>query len=96
LSKNHEKDVKHQPEATKPEDDTGLSRVRDKIDSLDRQVQSLISERARLAFRVRETKGDSKAAVDYFRPEREAQVLRGVVERNDGPLRASCRLSVHP
>jgi chorismate mutase/prephenate dehydratase len=86
LSKNHEKDVKHQPEATKPEDDTGLSRVRDKIDSLDRQVQSLISERARLAFRVRETKGDSKAAVDYFRPEREAQVLRGVVERNDGPL----------
>ena len=86
MSKNHEKDVKHQPEATKPEDDTGLSRVRDKIDSLDRQVQSLISERARLAFRVRETKGDSKAAVDYFRPEREAQVLRGVVERNDGPL----------
>ena len=86
MSKNHEKDVKHQPEATKPEDDTGLSRVRDKIDSLDRQVQSLISERARLAFRVRETKGDSRAAVDYFRPEREAQVLRGVVERNDGPL----------
>src|SRR5690606_9416708 len=26
------------------------------------------------------------AAVDYYRPEREAQVLRRVVDRNDGPL----------
>ena len=26
------------------------------------------------------------AAVDYYRPEREAQVLRQVVDRNDGPL----------
>jgi chorismate mutase/prephenate dehydratase len=63
-----------------------LTEVRDEIDSLDRQIQSLISERARLAFRVRETKGESRAAVDYFRPEREAQVLRSVVERNEGPL----------
>src|SRR3546814_7478254 len=26
------------------------------------------------------------AAVEYYRPEREAQVLRRVVDRNDGPL----------
>jgi chorismate mutase/prephenate dehydratase len=63
-----------------------LGDVRKEIDHLDEQIQQLISERARLAFRVRETKEDSKGAVDYFRPEREAQVLRAVLERNRGPL----------
>jgi chorismate mutase/prephenate dehydratase len=63
-----------------------LGDVRKEIDHLDEQIQQLISERARLAFRVRETKEDSKGAVDYFRPEREAQVLRAVLERNQGPL----------
>ncbi len=63
-----------------------LGNVRKEIDRLDEQIQQLISERARLAFRVRESKEDSKGAVDYFRPEREAQVLRAVLERNQGPL----------
>ena len=31
-------------------------------------------------------KGKLAAAVDYYRPEREAQVLRMVVDRNEGPL----------
>lgn len=65
---------------------SGLEEVRREIDQLDEQIQSLISERARLAFRVRENKGSSKNAVDYYRPEREAQVLRAVMERNEGPL----------
>jgi chorismate mutase/prephenate dehydratase len=63
-----------------------LTAVRDEIDSLDEQIQALISERARLAFRVRESKVDSREAVDFYRPEREAQVLRAVLERNQGPL----------
>jgi chorismate mutase/prephenate dehydratase len=63
-----------------------LTAVRDEIDSLDEQIQALISERARLAFRVRESKVDSREAVDFYRPEREAQVLRAVLERNKGPL----------
>jgi len=63
-----------------------LGSVRKEIDRLDEQIQQLISERAGLAFRVRESKGGSKGAVDYFRPEREAQVLRAVLERNQGPL----------
>jgi chorismate mutase/prephenate dehydratase len=63
-----------------------LDSVRQEIDSLDAKIQELISERARLAFRVRESKNASQDAVDYFRPEREAQVLRGVLERNEGPL----------
>jgi chorismate mutase/prephenate dehydratase len=63
-----------------------LDDVRSEIDRLDQQIQKLISERAGLAFRVRQSKGEFTQAVDYYRPEREAKVLRGIIERNDGPL----------
>jgi chorismate mutase/prephenate dehydratase len=63
-----------------------LQAVRQQIDALDEKIQSLISERARLAFAVGESKGELPHAVDYYRPEREAQVLRSVLERNEGPL----------
>jgi chorismate mutase/prephenate dehydratase len=63
-----------------------LDEVRQKIDALDTQIQALISARARLAWAVRESKGQLDNAVDYYRPEREAQVLRAVLERNEGPI----------
>lgn len=63
-----------------------LESIRQQIDQLDESIQELISERARLAFKVRESKNASKGAIDFFRPEREAQVLRNVLERNQGPL----------
>jgi len=63
-----------------------VEQLREKIDDVDEQIQSLISERARLARSVGEAKGLSTTA-EFYRPEREAQVLRRVVERNDGPLR---------
>ena len=63
-----------------------LNKVRLRIDGLDKHIQSLISERAELAFEVGATKGDLPHAVDYYRPERAAQVLRAVLERNKGPL----------
>ena len=66
-----------------------LDEVRKRIDALDEAIQSLISERAELAYKVGTAKGDFPHAVDYYRPEREAQVLRGVLERNDGPLNDS-------
>jgi chorismate mutase/prephenate dehydratase len=68
------------------ENSSELVAVRDEIDTLDRKIQDLISDRARLAFRVRKSKGKSGSAVDFYRPEREAQVLRKVCERNKGPL----------
>ncbi|MDZ7643723.1 MAG: prephenate dehydratase [Woeseiaceae bacterium] len=64
-----------------------LTAMRKRIDEVDRQIQALISERARFAQQVGVTKGELAAAVDYYRPEREAEVLRGVLERNEGPLR---------
>lgn len=66
--------------------DVSLNEVRQKIDALDAQIQALISERAQLACAVRESKGELDSAVDYYRPEREAQVLRSVRERNKGPI----------
>ena len=64
-----------------------LGEIRKRIDSIDERIQALISERAQCAQEVGKSKGDDAKAVDYFRPEREADVLRRVLERNDGPLR---------
>jgi chorismate mutase/prephenate dehydratase len=63
-----------------------LSDLRERIDSIDRQIQQLISERANHAQTVAKVKGSGLSAIDYYRPEREAHVLRMVVDRNDGPL----------
>ncbi|MBJ6980497.1 prephenate dehydratase [Luteimonas sp. MC1572] len=63
-----------------------LAAVREQIDGIDREIQALIAERALFARQVGRAKGKLAAAVEYYRPEREAQVLRRVVDRNDGPL----------
>lgn len=63
-----------------------LAEARERIDGIDQQIQTLIAERAGWAQRVGKAKGPLKAAIDYYRPEREAQVLRKVLDRNDGPL----------
>ncbi len=73
------------PKSAKP---TELAAVRLRIDAIDAQIQDLIQERARFAQQVGRAKGPLKSAVDYYRPEREAQVLRMVIERNPGPLSA--------
>ena len=64
-----------------------LASIRDRIDEVDRKIQSLINERARYAQQVGISKGGLSSAVDYYRPEREAEVLRAVLDRNEGPLR---------
>jgi chorismate mutase/prephenate dehydratase len=65
---------------------SSLSDVRQRIDSIDQQIQQLISERAGWAQEVARVKGEGLSAIDYYRPEREAHVLRMVVDRNNGPL----------
>jgi chorismate mutase/prephenate dehydratase len=70
-----------------PETALDLGSIRKRIDEVDRQIQSLINERARYAQQVGISKGELAAAVDYYRPEREAEVLRAVRDRNEGPLR---------
>lgn len=62
-----------------------LVKLRDKIDALDEKIQSLITERAQVAEEVAIAKQKSGNTV-FYRAEREAQVLRKVMQRNDGPL----------
>jgi len=63
-----------------------LGEIRKRIDDIDERIQALINERARCAQDVGQSKG-AAATADYYRPEREADVLRRVRERNDGPLK---------
>lgn len=62
--------------------------LRDQIDQIDQQIQTLLNERARCAQQVAEVKQHFQGAgtAVFYRPEREAQVLRQVIERNQGPL----------
>ena len=62
-----------------------LTKLRERIDALDEQIQALITERAAVAQQVAQAKTRSDDN-NYYRAEREAQVLRKVKERNSGPL----------
>jgi chorismate mutase / prephenate dehydratase len=64
-----------------------LAEVRSRIDAVDEQIHRAINERARLAQQVGISKTAAGRAVDFYRPEREAQVLRRARARNAGPLR---------
>jgi chorismate mutase/prephenate dehydratase len=64
-----------------------LGRIRARIDEVDAALQELLSERAQLAQRVGISKHADGRTVDFYRPEREAEVLRAAIARNKGPLR---------
>ncbi|MCS5587570.1 MAG: prephenate dehydratase [Porticoccaceae bacterium] len=62
-----------------------LESLRDQIDQIDLQIMRSISERAQCAQQVAEVKkGQGDQA--YYKPEREAQVLRQIMDNNVGPL----------
>jgi len=65
----------------------GLAVIRQRIDEIDASLQGLLNERARLAQQVGISKHADGHTVDFYRPEREAEVLRAVLKRNKGPLR---------
>ncbi|MCH9692009.1 MAG: prephenate dehydratase [Gammaproteobacteria bacterium] len=63
-----------------------LLELRDRIDAVDGKIAQLISERAECALEVAQVKKAAGEDAHYYRPEREAQVLRKAMERNQGPL----------
>lgn len=63
-----------------------LAEIRKRIDEIDKSIQELVSERASCAAQVAEVKMQQGETGHFYRPEREAQVLRAVMERNTGPL----------
>lgn len=66
---------------------SSLDAIRARIDGIDDELLRLINERAELARAVGEAKRRSDKAVDFYRPEREAHVLRRVLAGNPGPIR---------
>jgi chorismate mutase / prephenate dehydratase len=64
-----------------------LTNIRENIDSIDARIHALLNERARFAQQVGISKTATGKAVDFYRPEREAEVLRKALKRNEGPLR---------
>jgi chorismate mutase/prephenate dehydratase len=65
-----------------------LLAFRQRIDGIDEQIHALLNERARCAQQVGVAKqAQGLHTADFYRPEREAQVLRKAIERNNGPLR---------
>ena len=75
--------------ATVPADSQAeLLAFRQRIDGIDEQIHTLLNERARFAQQVGVAKqAQGLHTADFYRPEREAQVLRKAIERNAGPLR---------
>jgi chorismate mutase/prephenate dehydratase len=67
-------------------EETRLQEIRERIDGLDERIQDLLSARAAAAKEVAEIKLTQDSDAEFYRPEREAQVLRQVKERNTGPL----------
>jgi chorismate mutase/prephenate dehydratase len=66
--------------------DKKLEELRGRIDALDEQIQALINARAECARDVAEVKTSEGEAANFYRPEREAVILRRVSERNAGPM----------
>jgi chorismate mutase/prephenate dehydratase len=69
-------------------DEQHLADIRDRIDEIDQQIQDLLNARAEAAKEVARIKLASDPDAVFYRPEREAQVLRMVKQRNKGPLDA--------
>ncbi|MFP4080597.1 MAG: prephenate dehydratase [Ectothiorhodospira sp.] len=67
-------------------DSDALEVIRERIDTLDERIMHLISERAACAQEVARIKRAADPDAEFYRPEREAQVLRRIHEANPGPL----------
>jgi chorismate mutase / prephenate dehydratase len=67
-------------------EEQALQAVRQQIDEIDLQIQQLLNKRTQCAQEVAKIKVANGEQNDFYRPEREAMVLRNVMERNEGPL----------
>lgn len=73
-------------------DDQTLNNLRDHIDAIDEEIHDLIMRRSSLVEDLRKTKQGARGG--YYRPAREAEVLRRLVRRHRGrfPVQALVRM----
>jgi chorismate mutase/prephenate dehydratase len=67
-------------------EDERLGQLRQAIDAVDDELLALLNRRAGLTIEVGEFKRGQALEVDFYRPDREAQILRRLLENNSGPL----------
>jgi len=67
-------------------DTQDLSELRARIDRIDIEIEELITRRAEAAQEIAQIKSARGEEAMFYRPEREAEVLRKVKVRNRGPL----------
>jgi chorismate mutase/prephenate dehydratase len=95
---------KHRPEAGDQKDFSDMSQqpiqsdalgaLRVQIDSLDKQLLSLLNQRAHVAEQVGEIKRAEGSP--FFRPDRVAQVIDKITQANPGPLKNEHVASLGP
>ncbi len=69
--------------------DDDLEKLRGRIDQIDDQLLELFNQRARCAVEVAEVKralNQGEEDINFFRPDREAQVIKRLKSLNQGPL----------
>lgn len=64
-----------------------LQDIRKDIDKIDYQIHDLLNERAQLALEIGKLKIQTDGeSTEFFRPEREREILAAVSKYNEGPL----------
>ncbi len=69
-------------------DQKKLAPLRREIDALDDEIIALINRRAQKVLDISAAKKDNADQRDYYRPERESEVLRRIAAQNQGPMSA--------
>jgi chorismate mutase/prephenate dehydratase len=75
-----------EPQNDTPAIESELPQLRARIDAIDDHILDLLNQRARCAQAVAEIKQREGEVDCFYRPEREAEVLRRVAAANPGPL----------
>ena len=60
--------------------------IRQKIDALDHQILKLIQKRGSLAQKIGDLKGLIDSSKSFYKPDREAEILRSISKLNEGPI----------
>lgn len=72
---------------------SNLPALREKIDTIDSELLRLLNERATVAKEIGHIK--NREGLPIYSPEREEQVLRSLVERSRGPLKAEAIRAIY-
>ena len=63
-----------------------IKSIRKKIDSIDYQLLELIQNRGSLAQEIGDLKGLIASNTSFYKPNREAEILRNISKLSEGPI----------